>query len=246
MSVPSVLWRCWLGDRKGMGPVKTEWWDAGVVVCLGWGADLHMAQLIPLSPTASCSRKSRLVLVLSFWYWLTRVVPVKIRSHKMAVVVVRSERLAHIISQASAVIYVLWHCLNVSDVYMLISFCSLLSNFCLLIIPSPTWSSGRRYSVLQQKFLSFFFSFAKGFSRWLYRQGTFLAQKVGYRCDLIKLVRNLGADSLPPLKFVVPKTPISVNFRTISDFAGPLHQNGTRYHQSKNGLLIYGHSRTRQ
>jgi len=24
---------------------KTEWWDAGVVMCLGQGADLHMAQL---------------------------------------------------------------------------------------------------------------------------------------------------------------------------------------------------------
>jgi len=23
--VPPVLWRCWLGDRKGIRPVKTEW-----------------------------------------------------------------------------------------------------------------------------------------------------------------------------------------------------------------------------
>jgi len=38
------------------------------------------------------------------------------------------------------------------------------------VIPPPTWSSGRRYSVFQQKFLSFF-SFAKGSLRWLYRQG---------------------------------------------------------------------------
>jgi len=30
----SVLWRCWLGGRKGIRPVKTEWWDAGMVV---WG-----------------------------------------------------------------------------------------------------------------------------------------------------------------------------------------------------------------
>jgi len=37
----------------------------------GWGADLHMAQLIPLLLTDSCSRKSRLVLVLPFWYQLT-------------------------------------------------------------------------------------------------------------------------------------------------------------------------------
>jgi len=35
-------------------PVKTEWWGAGVVVCLGRGADLHMAQRMP-------------------WYRLTRV-----------------------------------------------------------------------------------------------------------------------------------------------------------------------------
>jgi len=29
----------------GIRPVKTEWWDAGVIVYLGWGADLHVAQL---------------------------------------------------------------------------------------------------------------------------------------------------------------------------------------------------------
>ena len=29
--VPSVLWRCWLGGRKGIRPVKTEWLGAGVV-----------------------------------------------------------------------------------------------------------------------------------------------------------------------------------------------------------------------
>jgi len=40
---------------------KTEWWDAGVVICLCQGADLHMAQLI-LPFTISCSSKSRLVL----------------------------------------------------------------------------------------------------------------------------------------------------------------------------------------
>jgi len=27
---------------------KTEWWGAGMVMCLGRGADLHMAQLMPL------------------------------------------------------------------------------------------------------------------------------------------------------------------------------------------------------
>jgi len=36
---------------------KTEWWGAGVVVCLQQGADLHMAQLMPLPLTASCFSK---------------------------------------------------------------------------------------------------------------------------------------------------------------------------------------------
>ena len=36
---------------------KTEWWGAGVVVCLELGADLHMAQRMPLPLTVSCFRK---------------------------------------------------------------------------------------------------------------------------------------------------------------------------------------------
>jgi len=45
---------------------------AGVLICLEWGADLHMAQLMPLPLTISYSSKSR--LVLPFWYRLTRLV----------------------------------------------------------------------------------------------------------------------------------------------------------------------------
>jgi len=33
---------------------KTEWWDAGVVICLEQGADLHTAQPMPLPLTVSC------------------------------------------------------------------------------------------------------------------------------------------------------------------------------------------------
>jgi len=51
---------------------KTEWWDVGMVICLGWDADLHMSQQMPLPLTISCSSKSR--LVLPFWYQLTWVV----------------------------------------------------------------------------------------------------------------------------------------------------------------------------
>ena len=36
---------------------KTKWWGAGVVICLERGADLHMAQLMPLPLTVSCSSK---------------------------------------------------------------------------------------------------------------------------------------------------------------------------------------------
>ena len=32
---------------------KTEWWGAGIVICLEQGADLHMAQLMPLPLTVS-------------------------------------------------------------------------------------------------------------------------------------------------------------------------------------------------
>jgi len=34
-----------------------EWWGTGVVIYLERGADLHMAQLMPLPPTVSCSSK---------------------------------------------------------------------------------------------------------------------------------------------------------------------------------------------
>ena len=35
--MPSVLWRSWLGNRLGIRPVKTEWYGAGVVICLERG-----------------------------------------------------------------------------------------------------------------------------------------------------------------------------------------------------------------
>ena len=37
-----------------------------MVICLGRGADLHMAQLMSLSLTVSCSNKSRLVFYFTF------------------------------------------------------------------------------------------------------------------------------------------------------------------------------------
>ena len=43
-----------VGDRNGIRPVKNEWWGTGVVICLELGADLRMAQLMPLPNTVSC------------------------------------------------------------------------------------------------------------------------------------------------------------------------------------------------
>jgi len=41
---------------------KTEWWGAGLVVCLEQGADLHVAQLMPLPLTVSCFCKIQIGL----------------------------------------------------------------------------------------------------------------------------------------------------------------------------------------
>jgi len=60
-SLPSVLWRCWLGGRKGIQPVKKL--SGGLLVWLSvWseGADLHMAQLMPLPHTVSCYSKIKI------------------------------------------------------------------------------------------------------------------------------------------------------------------------------------------
>jgi len=74
--MPSVLWRCQLGGRKGIRPVKN--WVMGC-----WHGYLARCRFAygPADTTAThclLHQKSRLILVLPFWYWLTRVVPDKI------------------------------------------------------------------------------------------------------------------------------------------------------------------------
>jgi len=47
-----------VGWQEGHPACKTlEWWGAGVVIRLERGADLHMAQLMPLLLTVSCFSK---------------------------------------------------------------------------------------------------------------------------------------------------------------------------------------------
>ena len=74
--MPSVLWRCWLGGRKGIRPVKklsgevlawlSVWSEVQTCICSSWWT-CHSLSL--------ASVKSR--LVLPFWYRLTWVVPEK-------------------------------------------------------------------------------------------------------------------------------------------------------------------------
>ena len=74
--LPSVLWRCWLGDRKSIRPVKklsgrvlawlSVWSEVQTCIWPSW-CHCHLLSL--------ASVKSR--LVLSFWYRLTWVVPDK-------------------------------------------------------------------------------------------------------------------------------------------------------------------------
>jgi len=54
---PSVLWRCWLGSRKGIRPVKKLSGRVLAWLCVERGADLHIAQLMPLLLTVSCFSK---------------------------------------------------------------------------------------------------------------------------------------------------------------------------------------------
>jgi len=47
-----------VGQQEGHPACKkTEWWGAGMVICLELGADLLMAQLMPLPLTVSCFGK---------------------------------------------------------------------------------------------------------------------------------------------------------------------------------------------
>ena len=56
-----------VGWQEGHPACKKQWWGTGMVICLERGADLHMAQLMPL--TVSCSSKIQIgftFLVLAY------------------------------------------------------------------------------------------------------------------------------------------------------------------------------------
>ena len=58
-----------VGRQEGHPACKKQWWGTGMVICLERGADLHMAQLMPLPLTVSCSSKIQIgftFLVLAY------------------------------------------------------------------------------------------------------------------------------------------------------------------------------------
>ena len=73
VGVPSVLWRCWLGGRKGVRPVKNL---SGVI--LAWLSVWSEMQTCIRSRWCHCHSQSlapvKSRLVLPFWYRLTWVV----------------------------------------------------------------------------------------------------------------------------------------------------------------------------
>ena len=96
-----MLWRCWLGGRKGIRPYKKL--SGGV---LAWLSDWSEVQTCIWPSWCHChslslaSVKSR--LVLPFWYRLTRVV-----SEKRAVVCVHIKRFIH---KGKLVPFSAWRC----------------------------------------------------------------------------------------------------------------------------------------
>jgi len=57
--------RLLVGQQEGHPACKiTGWWGAGMVICLEQGANLHMAQLMPLPLTVSCFSKIQIGFTL--------------------------------------------------------------------------------------------------------------------------------------------------------------------------------------
>jgi len=73
--VPSVLWCCWLGGRKGIRPVKTERWGAGVVICLSEVQTCIWPSWCQCHSPSLCF--SKIQIGFTSLYRLNRVVPDK-------------------------------------------------------------------------------------------------------------------------------------------------------------------------
>jgi len=102
----SVLWHCWLGGRKGIRPVKTEWWGAGMVICL---------ELMPLPLTVSCFSK----IQIGFTY----LVPAHLGSPGQRAVKCACVRACFLISVISVTFSWLWTTLKACTMMHSAYFC---------------------------------------------------------------------------------------------------------------------------
>jgi len=60
--MPPAFRHCWLGVRKSIWPVKSEWWGDGMFICLERDAnDVHGPVDATATPSSLASFKSRLV-----------------------------------------------------------------------------------------------------------------------------------------------------------------------------------------
>ena len=69
---PSMILRCWLGGRKGIRPVKTDWWGTGIFVWIEVQMICIWSSLCHCHPVISCS--SKMQNDLPFWCRFTQVV----------------------------------------------------------------------------------------------------------------------------------------------------------------------------
>jgi len=88
--LPSVIWRCWLGSRKGIWPVKKLSgrmlvWLSGLRCRFAYGlAEATATHYVLLQWVQT----GFTFLVLPFWYRLTQVVPDKIQKSRKTIVCV--------------------------------------------------------------------------------------------------------------------------------------------------------------
>jgi len=71
-----------VGQQEGHPAYKkTEWWGAGMVICLEQGAYLYMAQPMPLPLTVSCFSKIQTGFTFLVPVHLSHSAPLKPRQH---------------------------------------------------------------------------------------------------------------------------------------------------------------------
>ena len=145
-SVLSVLWCCWLVGRKGIRPVKNEWWGASMVICLELGADsqIGFTFLVPAHLDSPGKRAVKWVCVLySVFYHLT------VKAVQWAVMLCGFEgnpwhywHQYHTTQPGLTSITELWSCILKAVFMILTAICLCLHiEFCLQTISSWTWVS---------------------------------------------------------------------------------------------------------